>query len=690
MTGPETSGRIVTFYSYKGGTGRSMALANVAWILANNGLRVLVIDWDLEAPGLHRYFHPFMRDKKLESCEGVIDFLVEFTSAAISPETPRQNADGEPWYRPYANLLSYACSLSWEFPNRGTIDLVSAGRQDAGYPVRVNSFGWQNFYDKLGGGLFLQEVKRQLRQNYDYVLIDSRTGVSDTSGICSVQMPDDLVVCFTLNEQSIAGASAIAASAAAQRVRPDGEMGLRVLPIPTRVDASEKDKLTYALETARERFDTLLQWLDEEQLGEYWGSVHVPYIPYYAYEEVLATIADEPFQRGSMLSAMEEVTRWVTDQTITSLGRQSDEMRLKALGEFVRQPKPKVAPAADYIFYLSYARREMDEGMQRFIGDLVEEVASLTGLPRDEIAFVDYASIQGGDSWRATMMRAMSASRVAVCLVSPSYLNSEEATRERLILQQAGKKLLPVNWVPTSSRNAPGTSVKHGLDEIQMFDGPRDGIRAVMRLSSRQDLYRLSVMELAKRIVELPERRSTNLPMQPLTLLCAIMAERNDSIPSPRRNARPYGRRRRDWSPFWSQQSPSAGRLVQEAAHGIQLPLKLISLHALSDWLARSRKPDGERLLVVADPWTLQQPEHRKTIRELTHHQQVPFALIVCFDTDADTKEYERKLMEFVPPSTVPNTRALILLARSADDLQSCVTRAASHLASTGVPAAQT
>ena len=34
-------GKIVTFYSYKGGTGRTMALANVAWILASTGLKVL-------------------------------------------------------------------------------------------------------------------------------------------------------------------------------------------------------------------------------------------------------------------------------------------------------------------------------------------------------------------------------------------------------------------------------------------------------------------------------------------------------------------------------------------------------------------------------------------------------------------------------------------------------------------------
>ena len=59
------SGRIITFYSYKGGSGRTMALSNVAWILASNGCRVLLIDWDLDAPGLHRFLGPFLEDKEL-------------------------------------------------------------------------------------------------------------------------------------------------------------------------------------------------------------------------------------------------------------------------------------------------------------------------------------------------------------------------------------------------------------------------------------------------------------------------------------------------------------------------------------------------------------------------------------------------------------------------------------------------
>jgi Novel STAND NTPase 1 len=56
---------ICTFYSFKGGVGRSMALANVADILAKQGLSVLMIDFDLEAPGLEQYFavsHSTIRD----------------------------------------------------------------------------------------------------------------------------------------------------------------------------------------------------------------------------------------------------------------------------------------------------------------------------------------------------------------------------------------------------------------------------------------------------------------------------------------------------------------------------------------------------------------------------------------------------------------------------------------------------
>src|SRR5205823_5714885 len=102
----------------------------------------------------------------------------------------------------------------------------------------------------------------------------------------------DLVICFTLNQQSIEGAAAAAASARKQRQRPDGTSGIRELPLITRVDSSEKEKLDIARTVAREYFDGFLDWLDEEQLDPYWGTAHVPYVPFYAFEEVLAVFGD--------------------------------------------------------------------------------------------------------------------------------------------------------------------------------------------------------------------------------------------------------------------------------------------------------------------------------------------------------------------------------------------------------------
>jgi formylglycine-generating enzyme required for sulfatase activity len=299
--------KIVTFYSYKGGTGRSMALANVAWVLASSGMRVLAIDWDLEAPGLHRYFEPFLADKTLERSTGIIDFVRDFATAAVARGSP----EGQDWFRKYSNILAHAMPVNWDFPGGGLLHLVPAGKQDAAYPVRVNSFDWHDFYKRLGGGVLLEAMKQNLRGIYDFVLIDSRTGVSDTSGVCTIQMPDELVVCFTLNRQSIYGASAAARSAFRQRHTASGEARLKIWPVPTRVEASEKDRLELASTMARARFSGLMDQLLPVEEDLYWGEIAVGYEPYYAYEEVLAAFRDRPRQSASMLARMETVAKYL-------------------------------------------------------------------------------------------------------------------------------------------------------------------------------------------------------------------------------------------------------------------------------------------------------------------------------------------------------------------------------------------
>lgn len=303
-------GKIITFYSYKGGTGRSMALANVAWLLAASGKRVLAIDWDLEAPGLHRYFEPFLDDKALEDSTGVIDFVLEFATAAVSSTESTRTSD---WFLSYSNILLHAVPIKYDFPLEGALHLVPAGRQDDTYGLRVNSFDWPRFYDKLGGGVMLESMKQFARKDYDYVLIDSRTGVSDTSGVCTVQMPDELVVCFTLNRQSIYGAAAASLSALQQRTRRDGTPTLRIWPLPMRIEFAEKDRLDRARALARTRFSSSFTHLEPDAADVYWGATEVPYQPYYSYEEILVVFRDRPRETRSLLSSMELLAAHLTD-----------------------------------------------------------------------------------------------------------------------------------------------------------------------------------------------------------------------------------------------------------------------------------------------------------------------------------------------------------------------------------------
>jgi len=145
------SGRIVTFYSYKGGTGRSMALANFAWILAASGKKVLVIDWDLEAPGLHRYFRPFLVDPDLFETDGLIDSFWDFATSSIPQATPgKTNTDPKKDELAAQALDENKRRLNWDFVTGGYIDFICAGKQDATYSQRVNTFDWSASMNLVG------------------------------------------------------------------------------------------------------------------------------------------------------------------------------------------------------------------------------------------------------------------------------------------------------------------------------------------------------------------------------------------------------------------------------------------------------------------------------------------------------------------------------------------------------------
>ena len=137
------NGKTITFYSYKGGVGRSMALINVACLLAKKGKKVLMIDWDLEAPGLESYFNGEVKKTDL----GLVDLILD------SQEFLKVDVNNNE-----TNLIEYLDSNLQRFiktnlklkiqknlkgknkeNNAFTLDLIKAGKFDDNYTERLSS-----------------------------------------------------------------------------------------------------------------------------------------------------------------------------------------------------------------------------------------------------------------------------------------------------------------------------------------------------------------------------------------------------------------------------------------------------------------------------------------------------------------------------------------------------------------------
>src|SRR5262245_41628094 len=178
-----SQGLLVTFYSYKGGVGRSFALANVGVALAGWGYRVLCIDWDLEAPGLGYYLNA------PQPHVGLVDLV-----GSLMPDSAPPPRETDRW-RDHVETLEPVPHLR--------LDLMTAGLQDGEYVGRLQRLRWDDLYERHGLAQALEDWRQAWKGAYDFVLIDSRTGITDTGAICTAHLPDVLVALFTANAQSL-------------------------------------------------------------------------------------------------------------------------------------------------------------------------------------------------------------------------------------------------------------------------------------------------------------------------------------------------------------------------------------------------------------------------------------------------------------------------------------------------------
>jgi CobQ/CobB/MinD/ParA nucleotide binding domain len=212
-------GSVVTFYSFKGGVGRSFALVNIAVILAQWGAKVLAVDWDVEAPGLNHYFSPFATSLTA----GVLEFL---------DDCQQDKPQGWQAYQTPIVLPESAGRLHL---------MLAAAGGGVDYADRVQHLDWDALYTQREFGSRLEALRAEWVEEFEFVLIDSRIGVTDFSGLTTAQLPDILAFFFTANDQSLLGCADIAKRAMdARRRMPVDRPALLPLPVPARFEQREE------------------------------------------------------------------------------------------------------------------------------------------------------------------------------------------------------------------------------------------------------------------------------------------------------------------------------------------------------------------------------------------------------------------------------------------------------------------
>lgn len=286
------TGTVVTFYSYKGGVGRSFTLANIAVLLARWGYRVLTIDWDLEAPGLHHYFAPLMRERPQG---GVVDLAYDFLAGA---DRPRDHA------------------VRLDLPG-DTLALLAAGDGGQSYAGRVQRVDWDGLYER-GFASFLETCREEWTDDYDFVLIDSRTGISDIGGICTAHLPDRLVIVFTANDQNLHDVVDVAQRADMARDRlPYDRPRHLVLPVLSRFDnrVEYKQAEVWQRKCAEAVSPLFTSWLPKDVPGDLMlRHLTIPYVSYWSFGEQLSVQGEKVPSADQISFALETVAAVIAQQ----------------------------------------------------------------------------------------------------------------------------------------------------------------------------------------------------------------------------------------------------------------------------------------------------------------------------------------------------------------------------------------
>jgi tetratricopeptide (TPR) repeat protein/MinD-like ATPase involved in chromosome partitioning or flagellar assembly len=371
-----------------------MALVNTAQLFYEAGLKVLMIDWDLEAPGLERFFGVDIEE--VLDKPGLMDMLLRYKQQMTQQSSESKDEDT---FLPFEreDIKSYIIDVNPKVYAEGRLLLLPAGRRAkehlSSYASAVLTFDWQDFYRNWEGELYFTWLRQQFEEIADVVLVDSRTGVTEMGGVCTYQLADVVVMFCTPNQQSLVGTYTMAQNFLRKEVEIlRGGRAINVLVIPARIERAESELLDKFHEEFKELFKRCvpsLRGFDAEALWQ----LGIPYIPKYAFSDAIA-VSDSHASSKDMATAFQRLKRVLDELRLTELvSKRPDKVAKELALVFSRVAHEDVAelvrlaslvetfaqPLATYPSLLAYVR-----GMAHYargdVKDAITQIRNVIGL----------------------------------------------------------------------------------------------------------------------------------------------------------------------------------------------------------------------------------------------------------------------------------------------------------------------
>ncbi|MEM7077137.1 MAG: pentapeptide repeat-containing protein [Pseudomonadota bacterium] len=354
---------VTTFYSFKGGVGRTLLAANAAVALANHG-KTLFWDLDVEAPGVHHI--PALGTREPIS-KGYFSQMLE-------------------WQRNNWGRLDDTAVEAWDaclatVKARPELSLLPAAASED-VLAQYTRIDWSRPFatePRLGLDLFDQLLDHWGELGYRWVVIDSRTGLTDLGALLTALVPDQTVLVGNFGQQNTAGLrlvwDALQAATGEHRERvPRGRQPLVRQLVASPVPTGNAQRLAAGREVWAEKFKiNPSQWLQIDEHEDL------------RFSEYIAELerADSHRLVAQYRAVADKIMEAEAIQRVSTLQRSYPEHRDPGLGHARRERRQTFAERIEKLLdLLGYA---VERGPQ--IGDTQVDLIASNVAALDELTY---------------------------------------------------------------------------------------------------------------------------------------------------------------------------------------------------------------------------------------------------------------------------------------------------------------